>query len=155
MTNSFLQNILRPELVCLRLRATNKDDAIRELLALAAAGGALPNPAEAERVVLDRERAMSTGMDNGIAIPHAKCSTVERPVVAIGLAPNGLEFEALDGQPSRVVILVVSPARNTGVHLRLMAEISRALRRPEVRERVLAAESGTALTAALIEFAGT
>ncbi len=139
MVKSFLQNLLHPELVRLRLGATTKDAVMRELLDVLAAADLLKNRAEVERVILDRERAMSTGMENGIAIPHGKTDTVDNLLVAIGLQPNGVDFTAVDGQPSRIFVLVVSPLRGTGPHLRFMAEISKILRNPQLRARLLAA----------------
>lgn len=139
MTQSFFRSVLRPELVRLRLQATTKDDAIRELLGMLDAAGLLRDPSEAERVVFEREQAISTGMEHGIAIPHGKTDTVDSLLVGIALKPEGIDFSSFDRQPSTILILVISPLRNTGPHLRFMAEISKILRKPEVRQRLLGA----------------
>lgn len=151
MSNTFLNNLLHADLIRLRLQATTKDDVIGELLDLATAHGHLPDRAAAARAVLERERTMSTGMADGIAIPHAKSDTVAAPVLAVGLKPEGVDFAAFDRQPSRIIVLVVSPQRNTGIHLRVMAEISKALRRAEVRQRVLDAACREEVIQALVE----
>lgn len=153
MTKSFLQSVLQPSLVQLTLNAARKDEAIKALLDIPDRQGLLKNRQEAERVVFERERAMSTGMEQGIAIPHGKTDTVDKLLVAVALKPEGLEFSALDGQPSRIFILVLSPLASTGPHLRFMAEISKILRRAEVRDAVLKAADPQALVDILVNAA--
>jgi mannitol/fructose-specific phosphotransferase system IIA component (Ntr-type) len=100
-------------------------------------------------VVLDRERMMSTGLENGIAIPHGKCNSVKKLIVAVGLKPDGVDFECADGQPARIFLLTLSPASRSGPHIRFMAEISRLLQNDNLRSRVLAATTGKEIEALL------
>jgi len=141
MTQAFFRSVLRPELVRLRLQATTKDDAIHELLSILDEAELLRDRGEAERVVFEREQAMSTGMENGIAIPHGKTDSVNHLLVGIALKPDGIDFSAFDRQLTTILILVISPLHNTGPHLRFMAEISKILRNADVRERILRAQS--------------
>jgi len=150
MVKAFLQNILRPKLVRMQLQAATKDDAIRELVDILDQGGLLKDRAEAERVVFERERAMSTGMENGIAIPHGKTDMVNSLVVSIGLKPKGLDFQAVDGQPSRILLLTLSPPGSTGPHLRFMAEVSKILRNADVRAKLLQTQTPEQLVQLLI-----
>ncbi|MFA4945178.1 MAG: PTS sugar transporter subunit IIA [Lentisphaeria bacterium] len=151
--HSFLKNLLPAERFQLRLQATAKPGVIRELLDLLEAQRLLRDRGAAEQAVLEREAAMSTGMQDGVAIPHGKTDTVDNLVAAVGLKPEGLDFQSLDRQPARIFVLVVSPARNTPQHLRFMAEISKLLRRPSTRAALLAATAPAAALAALFDLA--
>jgi len=93
--------------------------------------------------VLSRERSMSTGMEHGIAIPHAAVDGLESIVGCIGLVTreSGLSFESIDGQPARIVVLLVIPRQQKLLHIRTLADIARVLSREDVRESILAAET--------------
>ncbi|MBP5786749.1 MAG: PTS sugar transporter subunit IIA, partial [Kiritimatiellae bacterium] len=88
---------------------------------------------------LERERRMSTGMQNGIAIPHGKTDAVDCLIAAMGVKREGVDFGALDGEPSTIFVMTVSPDSRTGPHIQFLAEISRPLNDPAVREKILAA----------------
>ena len=139
MATSFLRSLLRPELVKMHLAAFDKAAAIRELVAILNDAGLLREPGEAERVVLERESIMSTGIECGIAIPHGKTPTVGELLVAVALKPEGIDFDCADGQPARILIVTVSPLDASGPHLRFMAEVTRLLRRESLRDEVLRA----------------
>ncbi|HZL98944.1 MAG TPA: PTS sugar transporter subunit IIA [Planctomycetota bacterium] len=89
-----------------------------------------------------REKAMSTGMEHGVAIPHASVAQLERPAVSMGIAPAGVDFQAIDGRPTQLVILVVNPANRTKEHIRTLAEIARLLSSREMRDALVASGSG-------------
>lgn len=107
--------------------------------------------------VLSRERSMSTGMEHGIAIPHAAIDGLESIVACIGLVSreSGLSFESIDGQPARIVVLLVIPRQQKLLHIRTLADIARVLSREDVRENILAAktseEAFTVLTRGEVE----
>ena len=96
MATSFLRNALRPEFVRVSMAAETKEEAIRELVGILEAGGVLPDPEEALRVVCEREKVMSTGMERGIAIPHGKTDTVDSLHVAFATKPEGIDFDSVD-----------------------------------------------------------
>jgi len=77
--------------------------------------------------VLMREQTKSTGIGSGIAIPHGKCNAVKELVMAIGIAAEPIEFESIDGNPVTIIILLVSPANQTGPHIQALAKISRLM----------------------------
>jgi len=149
MSSAFLRHALRPELVRMDLGADTKVSAIRELVGILDEAGLLHNRAEAERVVLEREEVMSTGMEYGIAIPHGKTDTVDELLVALALKPDGIDFDCADGRPATILLVTLSPASRTGPHIRLMAEVSRLLSDPTLRDRVLAASSPESVVALL------
>ncbi len=88
-----------------------------------------------------RERSMSTGMENGIAIPHTSVELVTETAIALGVAPAGIEFESIDGRPAHLIVLLVNPAHRTKAHIRTLAEIARLLSSAELRARLVAASS--------------
>jgi mannitol/fructose-specific phosphotransferase system IIA component (Ntr-type) len=88
--------------------------------------------------LMARESRMSTGMEQGLAIPHAKSKAVGELTVALGLAPEGIDFQSLDGKPSRVIFLVLSAVGSRGPHIECLAEIARAYSREGFREALLA-----------------
>ncbi len=95
------------------------------------------------QVVLGRERSLSTGLENGIAIPHGAVDGLERVLACVGVVsrPEGLEFESIDGKPARVVVLLVIPRQQKLLHIRTLKDVAMALGRSDVRERLLAARS--------------
>jgi PTS system nitrogen regulatory IIA component len=125
----------------MHLEANTKEEAIRELIGIIHQTTPLQDLAEAERVVLEREKVMSTGMEHGVAIPHGKTDTVDRLLVAIALKPEGLDFQCMDGKPARILLVTLSPSNRSGPHLRFMAEVSRLLQDDNLRQNLLAAQT--------------
>lgn len=132
-----LGRYLKPSRIILRMRARDKWDAIGELLDKLVADGVVQDPARAKDDVIAREKRMSTGMEEGLAVPHAKTEAVSDLVVAMGVAPEGIEFESLDGKPARVVFLVLSRVNTSGPHVECISEIAKACSDPLTRERLL------------------
>jgi len=131
------------------LEATNSTEAIRALAGAAAdANPALDADAVAE-AALARERLMGSGIGGGIAVPHARLSTIDTPTVAIGRVPGGVDFDAPDEQPARLVILLITPASQPEYQLRLLASVAQTAQSPETVERLVEAESWTEFLAAL------
>ncbi len=155
MAASFLWQVLKPELIRMHLENRDKPGIIRELVGILDTAGLLKDRAEAERVVLAREQMMSTGMEHGVAIPHGKTDTVDGLLVALALCPEGVDFDCIDRQPARILIVTLSPASRTGPHIRFMAEVSRILRDPDLRAQVLAAKSPGTVVDILLRAEGT
>jgi mannitol/fructose-specific phosphotransferase system IIA component (Ntr-type) len=118
-----------------RLAAKDRDAVIRELVAAVIASGAAPAELRDELVtrVLERELRGSTGFGKGIAVPHVKHKQVQRIAAAIGLAPNGIDFAALDKQPVYTVFLLVSPSDQPEDHLSAMEAIFRHVQKDTFR----------------------
>lgn len=129
--------------VILNLKSTRRDEVLQELI------NHIPllteRPAEKERLfaaLKEREDLCSTGVGDGVAIPHARnalVGLVERPVIVVGRKPEGLAFASIDGAPVRLFFLVVAP--NVTAHLQTLARLSRLLRNPRVRQSLLTAET--------------
>lgn len=140
-----------PQHVKLRMTAPDKNGVIKELLDVLSSKGLLTDQKAAEQIIFERETSMSTGMENGVAIPHGKTDTVDSLLVAVGLHAEGVDFDAVDGQLSRIFILTLSPASKSGPHIRFLAQVSRLLRKPEIRSRLLAAQSKEEVIAILAQ----
>ena len=93
-----------------------------------------------EQVLDERERLQSTGIGDGVAIPHASLETAPKQTAALLLCPRGVEFDSIDGAPVNIIFGVVGPKRATGEHLRILARISRMLRDPVTRDALLHSE---------------
>jgi fructose-specific phosphotransferase system IIA component len=131
------KRVLSKETVALQLAGTSKDAILEELVDVLVASGRIKDRKAALKAVLERERKMSTGLQNGIAIPHGKTDTVESLVAAIGLKKEGIPFDSLDGQPCQIFLITLSPASRTGPHIQFLADISRTLHDAAVRQQVL------------------
>ena len=135
------KSTLKKGCFCLQLKSDTKDGVIREMIDMLDAAGKLPDKSVALNAVLDRERKMSTGMQCGVAIPHGKTDTIDDLLVAFAIKKEGIDFGALDGQPSRIFVMTLSSSNRTGPHIQYLAEISKLLNVPSVRERLIAAQS--------------
>jgi len=127
--------------ICLDLKSSTKQGVIEEMVDMIAAAGKLPNKEEALRAILEREEKMSTGVQHGVAIPHGKISSIDGLVTALGIKKEGIDFDSLDGQPSKIFVMTISSTFRTGPHLQFLAEICRLLNSATVRERILNAKS--------------
>jgi fructose-specific phosphotransferase system IIA component len=122
-----LTQILQPGCIKAPLASKNKEDAIEELVNILADHNLLTDRAQAFEAVMAREQTRSTGIGSGIAIPHGKCQAAKELVMAIGIAPDPIEFESIDRKPVSIVILLVSPPDQTGPHIQALARISRLM----------------------------
>jgi PTS system nitrogen regulatory IIA component len=140
VANEVLKSGLDPACIRVELKASGRDEAIRELVGLIHAKHRLRNMEEVVNVVMEREQKMSTSLENGIAVPHGKPSSVDRLLVAVGLKQKGIDFKSTDGQPSKIIILILSSATQIGPHMRCLAEIGRLLQSEANRKKILAAK---------------
>ncbi len=131
-----LTHILQPNCVKVPVESRDKESAITELVDLLDANGLLLDRDGTLEAVLTRERTQSTGTGAGIAIPHGKCNAVKELVMAIGIAHEPIEFESVDGKPVTILILLVSPANQTGPHIQALATISRLMLNEQFRQQL-------------------
>jgi len=144
-----LVRYLKPSCVIPVLKAQTKQEAIEELLDCLRAEGLLEDVDAVREDVFAREEQMSTGLTDGLAIPHAKSAGARQLCVALGLKPEGIDFASLDDKPSKAIFLVVSRVDRAGPHLECLAEIAQFYSRPEARERLLKARSVEEIMASL------
>jgi len=136
-----LTQILHPNCVKVPVESTDKEEVITELIDLLAANGLFSDRDVALEAVLTRERTQSTGTGSGIAIPHGKCNAVKELIMAIGIAHEPIEFGSIDGKPVTIIILLVSPANQTGPHIQALARISRLMLNEEFKAELEKAAS--------------
>jgi mannitol/fructose-specific phosphotransferase system IIA component (Ntr-type) len=129
-----LQGLAETPYVFTGLRGPGLEDALAEMARRLAAAGAIRDVQDLTRRLVERERLGCTSLGGGVAIPHCKSGEVDDVVLAIGLAPEGIDFHATDGAPVTVIFLILSPVDHPALHLQALARISRLLRRPGVAE---------------------
>jgi fructose-specific phosphotransferase system IIA component len=136
-----LTDILKPTNIKVPLVATAKADAIGELVSLLKENGEVTDSKKVLDSVLDRESTRTTGIGNGLAIPHGKCSGVDHLVMAIGRPGTPIDFQAIDGRPVNLIWLLASPPDKTGPHIHALARISRLMTIDKFRQALAAAKS--------------
>lgn len=154
-----LQELFRPENIVLSFDPADKWEAIRELMQHLDQTQAVPDELLAELLdkVLARERSMSTGMEHGIALPHAAVDGLESVVAALGVVDRegGLVFESIDGQPTQLVVLLLIPKAQKLLHIRTLADVARVLGKESVRQALLTAQTGDEAHHAIAEGEGS
>lgn len=144
-------NILRKENIILELNGNTKEEIIRELVEKLN----VPDENRKEEIfnaVMERETLSSTGMENEIAIPHGKINADINISVVLGFKKEGIDFNSLDGQPSKIFVLVVSPTNSSTPHIQVLSSISNILNNPEARKELIAAVSVDQVWDSLVRF---
>ena len=118
----------------------DKDRALAQLAAMLASGAEVAR-SEVERVLAEREALQSTGIGEGVAIPHGALAQLEHQCAALLIVPDGLDFDAIDGTKVNILFAVIGPKRATGEHLKTLARVSRLLRNRGFRNQLVAAAS--------------
>lgn len=138
-------DILEGRHISLNLKARNKRELLEELVELLVKSGELEDKEEMIKVLIEREKLGSTGIGEGIAIPHGKTKSVKKLIAAMGRSSQGIDFESLDGKPAHLFFLLVAPYDSAGPHLKALARISRLLKDEDFREELMKATSKEAL----------
>jgi fructose-specific phosphotransferase system IIA component len=136
-----LTRILRPSCIKVPVESRDKRSVITELVDLLDTNRLLLDRDVALQAVLAREQIRSTGIGGRIAIPHGKCKAVNELVMALGIAHQPIDFESIDGKAVTIIIVLVSPADQTGPHIQALATISRLMLDEEFKEKLEKAAS--------------
>jgi PTS system nitrogen regulatory IIA component len=136
---------LREDLVEADLAATDKQGVLAELCAALGRAYPLLAPSRLVGVLLEREKLGSTGIGEGVAIPHGKLVGVPGLIAAFGRSRRGVDFAAIDGKPAQLFFVLFAPENSAGIHLKALARISRLLRSPEFRQKILDAKDRAAI----------
>ncbi len=129
-------DVLHKEAILVDLEAQDKKGILEELVAPVARISGV-NHKDLVRVLMERERLGSTGIGGGIGIPHGKLNDLKSLVLGFGLSRQGVDFESIDGKPTHIFFLLVAPEDSTGLHLKVLAQVSRTLKNELFRERLL------------------
>ncbi len=133
-------DVLQKETILADLKARTKKGILEELVA-PISKIANVNPEDLVKVLMEREQLGSTGIGGGIGIPHGKMKDIDALILGFGLSRKGVDFESLDGQPTHIFFLLMTPENSTGLHLKLLAAISRILKNDLFKARLLKASS--------------
>lgn len=136
-----LTQILQPACVKVPLEGKNKKAVITELVDMLDANKLVLDKSAVLDAVLMREQTQSTGIGSGLAIPHGKCKAVDKLVMAIGITQKPIDFASIDKKPVTIIILLVSPADQTGPHIQALARISRIMLDEQFRQKLEKAAS--------------
>lgn len=136
-----LRDFIQKDCISLELRSKNKADVIDELIEILDKAGKLNDREIFKKEILKREAQSSTGLEEGIAIPHAKTAAVKIPSIAIGISKTGVDYESLDGEASRLFFMIAAAEGADDTHIELLSKLSTILLEDEVREALLCAKS--------------
>ncbi len=136
-----VSDFLDPKSIVADLNAENKVEVLEELCKVLVAQDPSLDRDQMVGILLDRERLGSTGVGEGVAIPHGKMENLDRLVACFGRSSKGVEFEAVDKKPVHLFFLLFAPENSAGIHLKALAKISRLLKRPSLREELLSVSS--------------
>jgi fructose-specific phosphotransferase system IIA component len=135
-----LTDYITPEHVKIRLEGDGKEEVIEELVSLLVDTSDVQDPDAIFQAVMNREREGSTGLEKGVAIPHAKSDAVKSLSIVIGISRAGVDFAALDGKPSHLFFLMVAPTSESGPHVQAIAKIVKMIKLDKFRKKLLDAK---------------
>jgi PTS system nitrogen regulatory IIA component len=128
---------LNPKFICTELKATTKEGAIHELADFLKDCPEINNFDQLLNDILERESLMTTGIGNGIAVPHARTNAVDKLIIAMGRSRSGIDFHAIDNQPVKLIFLMGAPVKDMSEYLRTLAYLTRILAKEKFRTELL------------------
>jgi fructose-specific phosphotransferase system IIA component len=147
-----LNDLLDKNLITMNLGEGNKFRIIEELLDLAVKAGKIHNRERALKDLIEREQYLSTGFENGLAVPHAKSEAVSEMVLTFGLSKDGVDFDSLDGKPTHFIFLLLSPMDTSGPHIQTLAMLARNFQKPDTVNQLKNASNGEEIIQILKDF---
>jgi nitrogen PTS system EIIA component len=136
-----IMDFLSPDAIKMSLESKTKKDVIKELVELLVQTGKVKDKKKMTQILIEREDLGSTGIGQGIAIPHGKSDTVNELTAAFGLSPEGVAFDSLDGEPVNIFFLLVAPEGAAGAHLKALARISSLLKDKYFRKSLISSKT--------------
>ena len=137
----YLYELLDKDSIVIPLKSLTKDDVLEEMVDILDRTGKIRDRDSVMKAIIDREKIMTTGIGNGVAVPHCKAAAVDRLVAALGISKEGIDFQAPDDDPARLIFILVAEENNPGPHVRALARLAKLLSRKEVRDALLNAGS--------------
>jgi fructose-specific phosphotransferase system IIA component len=136
-----LMDVLKVDYIVPALPGSSKTECLEELVRILAAQKVVTSVEKILEAVLQREEIMTTGVGNGIAIPHCKADSIQGFAVALGITREAIDFNAIDGSPVHIIFLLVGPMDQPGMHIKLLSRISRVMNSESIRNQLLSAGS--------------
>ncbi|GAE31096.1 PTS fructose transporter subunit IIABC [Alkalihalobacillus hemicellulosilyticus] len=146
-----ISELLKKDTIVLNMKATDKSSAIDELVRKLDSAGRLNDPSQYKKAIWEREEQSTTGIGDGIAIPHAKSAGVQTPAIAFGRSSDGLNYESLDGQPTHLFFMIAASENATQSHLDTLSRLSTYLMDEAFRNKLLVASSEDDIVKAIDE----
>ncbi len=146
-----LSEILNPDNIIPDLRAKDKKGVLEELVDVIVSHDPSLDKGSLVKVLLERERLGSTGIGDGIAIPHGKFQGLKHPVISFGRSLGGLDFDSMDGQPAFLFFLLVAPENSASIHLKALAKIAKILKNSSFRNVLMQAPTRKELFQTIIQ----
>lgn len=140
-----ITELLTKHTIKLNIESKEKENVIDEMVTVLDKAGKLNDRQAYKEAILNRESQSSTGIGEGIAIPHAKTASVINPAIAFGRSKDGVDYESLDGQPAHLVFMIAATEGANNTHLEALSRLSTLLMREEIRKQLLEAESEDAI----------
>jgi fructose-specific phosphotransferase system IIA component len=140
--------------ILLKAKSTSRWDLIGEMVDLAVKNREI-EPAEGDEVkksLIEREKSMSTGIGNGVAIPHCTTQLVQEIVFILSIVPRGLDFDAIDNQPVKIVILLLVPKNKLTQHIKTLANIARLMSNESLRSKLLSLKTPDSIMKAIKDY---
>ncbi|MBI4619096.1 MAG: PTS sugar transporter subunit IIA [Desulfobacterales bacterium] len=146
-----IADILSGDLIIPELTSKNKKEVLAELVSVIVKQNKLINKEELIEVLLEREKLGSTGIGDGIAIPHGKLKNIDAMLASFGKSIDGVDFDSMDGKPTHLFFLLVAPENSAGIHLKALARISRLLKDSSFKQDLMEAKLKDDLFKTIIE----
>lgn len=146
-----LDHIFKIENINANLSAKSKNEALAEMINTIISGGQKLNSYSILEILKQRESLGSTGIGEGVAIPHGKIAALNDIIVAFGRSEQGIDYDSLDGKPVHLFFLLLAPENSAGQHLKILAKISKMLKEADFRKKLLKAQSRDDLYKIIIE----
>lgn len=145
-----IRDLLDPKLILTDLKGETKQAVLREAAELIAAEHKL-NADEIFQILVEREELGSTGIEEGLAIPHGKHRDVRDMVMCVARSTRGIDFESRDGKPTHLFVVLIAPENDAGKHLKALARVSRIFKQPQVRQALIEASDRDAIVSIISE----
>jgi len=146
-----LREFILQDMVIADLKAGDKVSVLSELVEPLVRHDSKLSKDDLVRILLEREKLGSTGIGDGIAIPHGKVREMDNLLVSFGRSLRGIDFDSMDGQPAHLFFLLLAPESSTGSHLKALAKLSRLLKDPEFRDSLYKARDAEAIFDLIVE----
>ena len=146
-----ISDILGRDRIVSQLSSQTKEGILRELVHALAKGAQPINEGRVIEILLERESLGSTGIGEGVAIPHGKSKEVREIMATFGRSLSGMDFQSLDGKPTHLFFLLIAPENSAGTHLKALAQVSRLMKDPSFRKRLMEARTSEELYAIFSE----
>ncbi len=137
----YLHDLLDENSIEMSLTSRTKDEVLEEMVDILDRTGKIKDRDAVLKSIIDRERIMTTGIGNGVGVPHCKTDAVDHLVAALGISREGIDFQAPDDEPARLIFVLIAEQNNPGPHVRALARLAKLLSAKKVRDALLAASS--------------